>query len=543
MARRSIFFLSIFLVLYSGSMLRAQDHQRDPFAVDYDDHVTHVSPGETFQVPFDFKIPSKYYLYDEKTSILVNQAEGLVLLKTERPPPEDHFDPFLKKQTKVFFKDFRQTLYFMVPQNADLGRRTLGITLRYQGCSDDFCYRPVKRELLIPVQVDAEKAAIRGAEEPKPIPQIGPQETRVPERGFWDYIHEVNPEKLLEKGKIYLLGLAFVGGILTSFTPCVLPIIPLTLAFIGVKHRRRGNIFRAMMLVLGMVTMYSLLGFFAAFLGLKLGFLFQSKYFVLLTALFFLIFALGLFEVIPFHLPTKLHNRLVRMGGEGPWGAYLAGLTVGLIASPCVGPLIAPLLLIAARAQDRIYGFALLFNYGLGMGLIFLVLGSAYAELASKVKSGKWTHFLKRVLGVLMLAPALYYGHAFARPYLGSPKDALWVYKFEEGMKQAQESGKPLLVDFFANWCPPCLELDKRTFSTPEFRDMAQNFVLLKIDCSVDDANCQKATDQYEVVGWPTVLFLQSTGELIPDVKWVGGFADKDKMLELMKEAKEKSRE
>ncbi|KAB2843021.1 protein-disulfide reductase DsbD, partial [bacterium] len=72
-----------------------------------------------------------------------------------------------------------------------------------------------------------------------------------PASGFWELIHESNPERLLDQGKITLLGLALFGGILTSFTPCVLPIVPLTLAFIGVKHRRRGNFLRAVALVLG----------------------------------------------------------------------------------------------------------------------------------------------------------------------------------------------------------------------------------------------------------------------------------------------------
>lgn len=528
------FFICVVLggLLFATALARTQENERDPFRVQFNDHLIKVSAGQNFSVEFDFQIPPQYYLYDEKTSLLFNNTGDIVLLKSERPEPEEHFDPFLKKQSKVYFKSFKQTLYFRVPPEAPPGRRTLEAILRYQGCSADFCYKPMRREVLIPVLVQEAPAAIQSGRPPA----LSEAEPEAHARSFWEDIHEVNPEKLLARGKVYLLALAFFGGVLTSLTPCVLPIVPLTLAFIGVKHRRRGNLSRAFMLVLGMVTMYSLLGFAAASLGLKLGFLFQSKYFVLAIAAFFLIFALGLFGVIPFHLPHRLHNKLVRMGGEGPGGAYVAGLTVGLIASPCVGPVIAPLLLIAAREQDRIYGFFLLLNYGLGMGLLFLVLGTAYAELASKVRSGKWTHALKFALGVLMLLPAFYYGMAFAKPYFKAPHDALWVRQFEAGMKIAKETGKPILMDFYADWCPPCLELDKRTFSQPAIRREAEKFVMVKIDCSVDDANCQKATERYEVVGWPTVLFLKSTGEPL-DVKLVGGFADQEKMLQLMQEA------
>jgi thiol:disulfide interchange protein DsbD len=225
------------------------------------------------------------------------------------------------------------------------------------------------------------------------------------------------------------------------------------------------------------------------------------------------------------------------MGGEGPWGAFLAGLTIGLIASPCVGPLIAPLLLIAARSQDRAYGFLLLLNYGVGMGLIFLLLATGWAELQTKIKSGRWTEFLKKGLAVVMLVPALYYGTVFAKPYFKGPGDDLWVTRFEQGMALASEGQKPVLLDFYADWCPPCMELDKRTFSQPEVRNLAENFVMVKVDCSYDDENCQAATSQYEVVGWPTVLFLYPDGEVIPQVNLIGGFAGKEKMLELMNRA------
>jgi thiol:disulfide interchange protein DsbD len=526
--------LSIFFLLGLGRAALPQERERDPFRAEFDDQIVRIRPGDRLTFTVRFKIPKGFYLYDEKTSVLFDRTADLALLKTERPDPTPHEDPFLKKVTQVFFNDFAVKVFFLAPPEIPPGRRTLEGTLRYQGCSDDFCYKPVKKTFLLPVDVIAAGETIQA---PPPTGISGKRTSEADRPGFMDWVRETNPEKLLNQGKIYLLGLAFVGGVLTSFTPCVLPIVPLTLAFIGVKHRRRGNALRALALVLGMVVMYSLLGFLAASLGLSLGFLFQSRYFVLLTALFFFIFALGLFEVIPFHLPPKWHNRLVRAGGEGPWGAFIAGLTVGLIASPCVGPLIAPLLLIAARAQDRIYGFTLLLFYGLGMGLLFVVLGSAYAELAGKVKSGRWTHRLKKILGVLMLGPAIYYGLAFTKPFLEKPRDDLWVYDFAAGLQRAQAEGKPILLDFYAEWCPPCLELDKRTFSAPEVRGKAGAFVMLKVDCTVDDAQCRRATERYEVVGWPTVLFLRSDGTPIEDVKLVGGFAGKEQMVELMDRA------
>ena len=542
MTRRIITIFTLFFLSLTASGGVAQEGRRSPFKAKFQDDIITVSPGETFEFKVDFKVPSKHYLYDDKTSLLFDKKADLQQITSSRPPAQDHYDPFFKKNLKVHFDDFSSKVVFKVPESASPGRRTLEAKLVYQGCSQDFCYRPVKKTILLPVEVKGRVAILADRAVPPSLP--GPRKVAPPAEkiSFFDLLKESNPDRLLNQGKVYLLGLALMGGVVTSFTPCVLPIIPLTLAFIGVRGRRRGNLMRALMLVAGMVAMYSILGFLAATLGLKLGFLFQSKIFVLLTASFFLIFALGLLGVIPFHLPPSLHNKFAQMGGEGPVGAFVAGLTIGLIASPCVGPLIAPLLLIAARSQDRFYGFLLLLNYGIGMGLIFLVLASGWAELQMKIKSGPWTTWLKRGLALIMLIPAFYYGYAYAKPFLGSQVDSMWVTNFDQGMSRAQTTGKPILLDFYANWCPPCVELDKLTFSQPEVRQLSQDFVMLKIDCSFDDANCQKATERYEVVGWPTVLFLQPNGEVIPEVNVIGGFADKERMLTLMGQALEKSK-
>lgn len=542
--KQGLFFLFVLVSILLPPPVGAQSERVNPFKAKFSDEIRHVAPGEVFEFTVNFKIPPHHYLYDDKTTLLFQDRGDLMVLKSQRPPPDHHYDPFFKKDLQVHFKDFTQTVTLKVPANAPPGRRILKADLRYQGCSDDFCYRPVKKTILLPVEVSSQVAQWQDAGKTTPAalpapPPPGPRPQK-PKWSFKELLNVSNPETLLNFGKVPLLALALLGGILTSFTPCVLPILPLTLAFIGVRPRRRGNLRRALTLVAGMVFMYSVLGFLAASLGLKLGFLFQSRVFVLLTSIFFLIFSLGLFGVIPFQLPPKMHQKFAQMGGEGPLGTFLAGLTIGLLASPCVGPLIAPLLLIAARSQDRLYGFMLLLNYGVGMGLLVLLLASGWAELQSKIKGGRWTDFLKKGLAVLMLVPALYYGYAYAKPFLNKKADQFWVTNFEEGLRRAQESGKPILMDFYADWCPPCVELDKRTFSKSEVRERGEEFVMVKVDCSFDDPNCQKATAEYHVVGWPTILFLHPDGKIIPGLQWVGGFADSEKMLTLMNQALER---
>lgn len=547
---KKLFLITLSLLHFSTPSWAQSQHQQDPFSLIWSDEIRQVRPGDTFDFAVTFKVPKEHYLYDDKSGVTLENLADFKLIKDHRPPPESHYDEFFKKNLAVHFKNFTQTISLQVPSEASLGQRTLEGEIRYQGCSDDFCYRPVKKKILVPVAVVNEVSSpVAGSgnivSKAKPDSHILMDSGA--KKGFWELIQANDPESLLRQGKFYLLLLALVGGILTSFTPCVLPIIPLTLAFIGARRRSDGkssnNIIQALWLVLGMVLMYSLLGFAAATLGLKLGFLFQSRYFVLATALFFFIFALGLFGVIPFQLPQSWQQKFTQMGGEGPVGAIVAGLTIGLIASPCVGPLIAPLLLIAARSQDRVYGFFLLLTYGVGMGLLFLLLATGWAGLQKKLKGGAWTKRLKNVMAILLLLPAFWYGYVFAKPYLPKSVDKIWVTNFAQGMSLARETGKPVLLDYYADWCPPCHEMDLRTFSDAEVRALGESsFVMLKIDCTKDDENCQAATAQYEVIGWPTILFLYPDGNLIEGLAWSGGFADKEEMLKRMRTALNKTK-
>ncbi|KAB2843022.1 hypothetical protein F9K50_00710 [bacterium] len=107
-------FLALFFAVLPG--LRAQDDRRDPFRVEYRDAVVRAYPGEAFGFDLKIKIPDDYWLYDEKTSLLFEKTEDLAVLKSERPAPVDHFDPFLKKNLPVFFKELDLKVFFMVPK-------------------------------------------------------------------------------------------------------------------------------------------------------------------------------------------------------------------------------------------------------------------------------------------------------------------------------------------------------------------------------------------------------------------------------------------
>ncbi|MBL7685191.1 MAG: thioredoxin family protein [Deltaproteobacteria bacterium] len=289
-----------------------------------------------------------------------------------------------------------------------------------------------------------------------------------------------------------------------------------------------------------MTFTYTLLGLLSASLGLRLGFLFQSRLFLVLLILFFLIMACAMLGLIQLELPLRFRNFLSNVGGQGPKGAFLAGLTIGFIASPCVGPMMGPLLLWAAQVQNIYLGASALFFYALGMGSLFIIGGSFYASLGSKIKGGSFTQGVKRFIAVLLILPALYYGHILYQQTFGKKVQVGWSSSLQDGLSLAKEQEKPVVIDFYADWCLPCLELDHKTFSAPELKSDFEEVIKIKIDCTLESTACNEAVSKYDVVGWPTVLFLDKKQNLQKDLSIVGGFVGPEKMKQILNELKKR---
>lgn len=455
----------------------------DPFLWKYD-APSEVKPGGEFSVEITFGIPPGHFLYRDKTKLELTSGEGISLEAVETSPSTRKRDPFFGKLMDVYEGGATLRARFQVAPTLAAGEREVGLLLSYQGCSESLCYREMRRPIPIRLTVAASAPA--------------------PTRTFWWY-----------------LLLAFGGGILTDLTPCVLPIIPVTLAFIGVRREKKlHNIGLTLVLIMAMAFTYAALGVAGASLGKSVGFLFQGFVFSSLVALLYLVFALALFGWIPFQAPLWVRNRLARWGGQGVTGSALAGVTVGFLAAPCVGPVLASLLLYVTATGSLVKGFFLLFSFGLGMGSLFLVIGSFYHLLVGKRWGGGFTLWAKRVLAILLLLPAGYYSLVAYRQLRISqafkPQPAgYWLTDPAAAFTKAEAEKKPVFVDFSASWCLPCLEMERRTFNQPEVEKfLSENFVSLKVDCTVETPVCREMIRRYQVVGWPTYLVLDAQGKV-----------------------------
>lgn len=216
----------------------------------------------------------------------------------------------------------------------------------------------------------------------------------------------------------YLLGpplaaiaAAFGGGILVSLSPCVYPMIPVVSAYVGSRSVGEKTRMKSFLLslgyVVGMASVYALLGMIAALTGSFFGQISSSPWALLGVAVVLCLFALNILEIIPF--PAWFSRRPLGTGKGGLSGAFLLGAATGLVASPCTSPVLFSLLTFVATTQSVIYGGSLLFAFSLGMGILLIVIGTFSGLAVALPEPGKWMVWMKRTLGLLMLGLAAYY--------------------------------------------------------------------------------------------------------------------------------------
>jgi thiol:disulfide interchange protein DsbD len=491
------------LLVFGWGVGSAQDlfsQPVDPFGWDYDGGRKTVQAGQAIPIEITFRIPPKHFLYQDKMGLSLLTGKEFEVGPLEFSPSFQKRDPFSGKDLEVFEGGAVLRTTLRAASSLPEGEREVKLELSYQGCSDTVCYRLMRKEIVLPVRVVAVGSAVS-------------------DRGQSDLLRD--------RGFLLVLLLSFLGGVASDLTPCVLPLIPITLAFIGVRKggpTLLSNFVLSLFFVLAMALTYAALGAAASLLGKSLGFLFQSVYFLLFAAALYVVFALSLLGLFEFQLPLGLRNRMAKLGGEGIVGSVLAGFTIGFLAAPCVGPLIASLLLYVAQSRDLLKGFVLLFAYGLGMGSLFLVIGTFYHRFAAKIHGGPLTVWVKRIFALILLVPAAYYGsiaygHFKKRETVTVHQELFWVLDIEAGFSRAAEEEKPIFLDFFASWCLPCVEMEANTFSDEGVQKfLIDRFVPIKIDCTQETDSCRRTVERYSIVGWPTFLILTPKGEVVDTI-------------------------
>ena len=479
------------------------------------------------------------------------------------------------------------------PRDGAPGPREIRARLTYQSCSDRTCLAPEKVDFQIPLVVQGEPvpagprsaAAEKGAA-PSPPPAGGIAALL----GAGGRNGEGVQALLDQRGLAVLLGVVFLAGLALNLTPCVYPMMPVTIGFF--LNQVSGSWGRRVALpslyVLGMAVTYSILGVLAGLTGSLFGSLLQKPWVTGLLVLVFVVMALSMFGLFEIRMPGWLTR--FSGGRQGSVGAFLMGLTMGVAAAPCIGPFIVPLLAFVGASGKPLLGFWLFFVLAIGMGLPNLVLGISSGALAGLPRSGVWLIYAKKVMGVALLAVALYFLQPFlpdrrlgwivlafaivsgaylglldrtrvaaawfrpmkilvgllvivggtwiAVPMVGARPAPAWRAYSAEALAQAREDGQPVIIDFFADWCLPCKELDRFTFADRGVLAESDRFLLMKADLtSFESEPVRLLRQRFDVIGVPTIVFLDGRGEEHRDLR-VYGFEDPGKFLEKMRQVR-----
>jgi len=381
----------------------------------------------------------------------------------------------------------------------------------------------------------------------------------------------------------------FFLGIGLNLTPCVYPMLSITVSlFRGSGHEPHGRAFlKALAYVLGMVTMYSALGLVAATTGRFFGEWLQSPWVQLTMGILVIGLAFSMLGLYQFRLPSWLMPSH-RGAAQGTFsGFFVSGLLVGIVAAPCMGPAVLTLLTFVSKQQNMVFGFSLFFVMALGLGLPYLVLGTFSGLLAKLPRSGGWLVWFERFMGVVLLTFGIsYIAIAFKWPflksiipwalvaggfYLGwversargakffsiiqrvagtvaivlglfflimSPRGVVWETYHTGILEEAQADGKPVVLDFYADWCIPCHELDQFTYSDARVIALLKHFRKIKVDAtSVDTAGIRDAISRFEVFGVPTVIFLDEKGREVKDLR-MNGYVPPDAFVDYVRSSR-----
>jgi thiol:disulfide interchange protein DsbD len=341
----------------------------------------------------------------------------------------------------------------------------------------------------------------------------------------------------LKSGNLWLVITGFfIAGLLLSFTPCVLPMIPILSSIIVGSQAKQAKPTKlhafglSVAYVLGMALSYTLAGIAAGLSGSLISQSLQSPWVLALTALLFVALAFSMFGFYELKLPAFIENGILSFsnklkGGEF-FGVFVMGVISALIVSPCVAAPLAGALVYIGQTQNVLMGGAGLFALAIGMGVPLLLIGASAGSLLPK--AGSWMTVVRNFFGVLMLAMAAYIIWPVLPASVSAPIIKLLgadsaqhlpftriktVAELDSAITNAK--GKTVMLDFYADWCVACKEMEKFTFSDDKVKAALANTILLQADVTDNNDDDQALLKRFNLFGPPGIIFYNKAGQEI----------------------------
>ncbi len=520
-----------------------------------------LPPEEAFKVVAEYAAadqalftvrPAKgYYIYKESLKFQITKSDaGVTLGAPGLPLGKIKFDENFGKNLETYPKEFGITLPIVGNKNAS----GFVLQMELQGCAEKgICYPPMTLTFtLASLHAIVDGVLQEDVVEPnKPIQSFGLID-------LWSARDDAGllATMLQSISPVILLGAFFILGLAMALTPCVLPMLPIMSSVVfGSKNNQHQGVSKirssilAISYVLGMAIMYSLAGMVTAALGANIQAWLLNPWVLGIFALMLVALSASLFGFYELRLPQAWHNKIDRIAGKQEGGSVLGAFFLGaistLIASPCVTAPLAGVLAFIAQTGSIPLGGLLLFVMALGMGLPLMLFAIGARGLVPK--AGPWMILVQRIFGVLLLILAVW----VVSPIFISNKsaDSANTHQIKSGLifervstsaqlaavlKSSAANGQPVLLDFYADWCVTCKEMELLTFSDQEVTNVLKTYRLVQIDMTKNTPDHQAILKQYGLFGPPAILFFDKQGQE-KSSKRVIGFMKADRFLERLK--------
>lgn len=530
-------------------------------------HINSNKPNDDFLIPTTVEL----------------QHNDFKLENVVYPKVKEYQFGFSDKPVAVYEGEITIAGIIKIPENVQINSYIIPIVFTYQACNDVTCMPPNSIVDTLEITVVDNQTQINeiNSEIFSNIDLSYTQAETVEE-------NDSAIEGILESNGI-ILGLIFVflGGLALNLTPCVYPLIPITVGYFGGQSEGRTSklFLLGLLYVLGMALTYSVVGVITALSGAVFGALLQNPIVILVIAGIFIALSLSMFGVYEFKMPDSW---VQKAGGakSGAYGAFFMGLTMGIVAAPCIGPFVIGLVTYVAAKGDPYFGFMIFFVMALGLGAPYLVLALFSGKIKSLPRAGMWMEAVKHIFGFILLGMAIYFLNpilpdvlstyllpAFmiiasvyimffdksaagvkgfkifksvlsilifaAAVYFIWPSEKIspdWQEYSDDAYQSALDNNQKIMIDFYADWCIPCKELDALTFSDERVIEKSKEFVSFKVDMTKTmSERTEQIRNKFKILGMPTVLLIDSKGN---EIERLTGFVNADEFLKLMNAVK-----